>query len=113
MPSSAHEVATTSSALVRSYSEAIAWRSAQPPVRVGLKLEQRTDRARLAVAARQHEPRAVLIPCVETLNTERAQFHVVQYRARMSGRTPSASISEPCCARGDQGRLRSSRSEER
>ena len=31
MPSSAHEVATTSSAPVRSYSEAIAWRSSGPP----------------------------------------------------------------------------------
>ena len=31
MPSSAHEVTTTSSAPVRSYSEAIAWRSPGPP----------------------------------------------------------------------------------
>jgi hypothetical protein len=51
-------------------------------MRVRLKLKQFTDRARLAVAARKHEPRAVLIPCVETLNPERTQFHDVQYRAR-------------------------------
>src|SRR5580704_18471630 len=54
-------------------------------MRVRLKLKQLTDRARLAVAARKHEPRAVLVPCVETLNTERTQFHDVQYRARFPG----------------------------
>src|SRR5581483_9280705 len=47
--------------------------------RAGLELEQRADRARLAVAARQHVPRAVLIPCVEALDPERAQLHDVKY----------------------------------
>ena len=53
----------------------------QPLVRAGLEFQQVTHRARLAVAARQHVPRAVLIPCVEALDPERAQFHGAQYRA--------------------------------
>src|SRR5262249_21376931 len=50
-------------------------------VRAGLELEQFADLARLAVAARQHVPRAVLIPRVEALDPERAQVHGAQYYA--------------------------------
>src|SRR5262249_4543074 len=55
--------------------------SEQPLVPAGLEFQQVTHRARLAVAARQHVPGAVLIPRVEALDPERAQVHGAQYRA--------------------------------
>ena len=89
MPSSAQEVTTTSSAPVRSYSEAIARRSSGLPGdsvyphqhsssrswASRLELEQLRYRPRLTVAAREHEPGAVFVLSVEALNPERAQFH--------------------------------------
>src|SRR5262249_60222268 len=51
----------------------------QPLMCVRLKLKQLRDRARLAVAAGEHEPGAVLVARVEALDPERADVHGVYY----------------------------------
>src|SRR5215469_17076672 len=69
----------------------------QPPVCVRLEVKQLRDRARLAVAAGEHEPRAVLVLRVEALDPERAQFHDVYYRPRRWRGAARTMTSRPRC----------------